>query len=87
MSYRDDRGGDRDRGRDNRGGGGYGGGGGGGFRRPPRDVDRMTSLRVGNLPFRSVCSSFCTQILLTRAETFSDQCNREPTKEFREEIR
>ena len=22
------------------------------FRRPPRDVDRMTSLRVGNLPFR-----------------------------------
>ncbi len=22
------------------------------FRRPPRDVDRMTSLRVGNLPYR-----------------------------------
>jgi len=35
MSYRD--GGDR--------------GGGGGFRRPPRDIDRMTSLRVGNLPY------------------------------------
>ena len=28
------------------------GGGGGGFRRPPRDVESMTSLRVGNLPFR-----------------------------------
>jgi len=27
------------------------GGGGGGFRRPPRDVESMTSLRVGNLPF------------------------------------
>jgi len=26
-------------------------GGGGGFRRPPRDIDRMTSLRVGNLPY------------------------------------
>ena len=23
-----------------------------GFRRPPRDVDSMTSLRVGNLPYR-----------------------------------
>jgi len=23
------------------------------FRRPPSDVDRMTSLRVGNLPFRA----------------------------------
>ena len=24
-----------------------------GFRRPPSDVERMTSLRVGNLPFRA----------------------------------
>jgi len=24
------------------------------FRRPPSDVDRMTSLRVGNLPFRTI---------------------------------
>ena len=23
------------------------------FRKPPSDVDRMTSLRVGNLPFRT----------------------------------
>ena len=23
------------------------------FRRPPSDVDRMTSLRVGNLPFKA----------------------------------
>lgn len=30
------------------------GGGGGGFRRPPRDVDRMHSLRVGNLPFSAM---------------------------------
>ena len=28
------------------------GGGGGGFRRPPRDIESMTSLRVGNLPYR-----------------------------------
>jgi len=28
-----------------------GGDRGGGFRRPPRDIDRMTSLRVGNLPY------------------------------------
>ena len=28
------------------------GGGGGGFRRPPRDMESMTSLRVGNLPYR-----------------------------------
>jgi len=27
------------------------GGGGGGFRRPPRDIESMTSLRVGNLPY------------------------------------
>jgi len=27
------------------------GGGGGGFRRPPRDMESMTSLRVGNLPY------------------------------------
>ena len=24
------------------------------FRKPPSDVERMTSLRVGNLPFRTV---------------------------------
>jgi len=39
---------------DRRGGGGGGGGGGdGGYRRPPRDIDTMTSLRVGNLPFQT----------------------------------
>ena len=68
MSYRDDRGGGRDRdgGRDDRGGGGYGGGGGGGggFRRPPSNVDRMTSLRVGNLPFRLVYIYFISDVLL-----------------------
>ena len=26
---------------------------GDGFRRPPRDIDTMTSLRVGNLPFQT----------------------------------
>jgi len=38
---------------DRRGGGGGGGGGDGGYRRPPRDIDTMTSLRVGNLPFQT----------------------------------
>ena len=62
---RRDRGGDRDggyRGGGDRDGGYRGGGGGGGgrndgrgeFRRPPRNMDTMHSLRVGNLPFRLV---------------------------------
>ena len=37
---------------DRRGGDDRRNGGGGGFRRPPRDTESMTSLRVGNLPFR-----------------------------------
>jgi len=55
---RGDRYGDRDGGY--RGGGGGRGGGGdrndgrGEFRRPPRNMDSMFSLRVGNLPFSAV---------------------------------
>ena len=41
STHRMSRGGDRD---DRRGDG---------FRRPPRDIDTMTSLRVGNLPFQT----------------------------------
>ena len=59
---RGDRGGDRYGDRDGgyRGGGGGRGGGGdrndgrGEFRRPPRNMDSMHSLRVGNLPFRYI---------------------------------
>jgi len=52
-------GGDRDGGYRGGGGGGRGGGGDrndgrGEFRRPPRNMDTMHSLRVGNLPFSAV---------------------------------
>jgi len=36
------------------------GGGGGGFRRPPSDVERMTSLRVGNLPYSAEAEDIST---------------------------
>ena len=56
------------------------------FRRPPSDVDRMTSLRVGNLPFRAhqevntnihltpalVYTSFSFQDLLPLFEKYGD---------------
>ena len=56
------------------------------FRRPPSDVDRMTSLRVGNLPFRAhqevninihlttvlVSTSFSFQDLLPLFEKYGD---------------
>ena len=38
------------------------------FRRPPSDVDRMTSLRVGNLPFRAHQEVNCAKALF--ASTF-----------------
>jgi arginine/serine-rich splicing factor 2 len=40
--------------RDDRGGGDRGRDGRGEFRRPPRDMNAMHSLRVGNLPFNAV---------------------------------
>ena len=53
------------------------------FRKPPSDVERMTSLRVGNLPFRTVqevrqscpdCSQlqFLCQDLLPLFEKYGD---------------
>ena len=39
------------------------------FRRPPPDVDRMTSLRVGNLPY-SVVIEVCDRHLRYKAPTF-----------------
>ena len=39
------------------------------FRRPPPDVDRMTSLRVGNLPY-SVVIEVCDRHLLYKAAAF-----------------
>ena len=45
------------------------------FRRPPSDVDRMTSLRVGNLPFRAhqeVRSTNSKMLRLSTSFSFQD---------------
>ena len=49
------------------------------FRKPPSDVERMTSLRVGNLPFRTVQEvrlKLCLVVSLTISPRTSCPCSR-----------